>query len=861
MARRGSTSDTTREARLPAEPSLLDTDLASWAGERTARGGRQDALLGRVDTLRLSLDGRTLEARVRGNRPLPYRVTVRAAGAVPSSACTCARETQRPCRHAVAALEALRFPLPRARRRARSGRRRAAGGGRIIQAAPAAPGFLILGGAERTRTREERIAQARSEALAEERRRSRGERSRVRRLDEGRGPVAYEVLPRNGQPCRVVTLRGTGDAESCTCTCDPFDRNELPVCRHVLRVRNFRTRQRKKDRATVPPDLCSVWRRPREWVDCVPDPFREIRLDAPGGSIPRGLQKYFDAEGWLGSPPAGRGAPAWAAAARAAARRAARRRSWTWDADRAVDRLVRAGRREEALARRRADVEDAAVWAGVLSGIRMRLFPYQEEGARFLACTGRAFLADDMGLGKTLQAIVAALLLRRTAGARKALVVCPASLKHQWSREILRACGEHAVVADGPRPGRLTTYRAWEEGFLILNYELVLRDLDALRRAAADLVILDEAQRIKNWNTKTARAVKRLRGPHAFVLTGTPLENRLIELHSLVEFLHPRAAGPRWRLVPFHAVTEDQGRIVAYEGLDVLRRRLRPIFLRRERGNVQDQLPERTDNTFWTGMTAAQMRPYRRHASAAAALLAERRPLAPAETRLLLRALTAMRILCNAHAQYAWAAHGGRLRRSGDAERDIRALHSPKLEEFVRVLEDLLDGSEGKVVVFSQWERMLRLAHFATGDLLERRDLRADLFHGGLSGQARTELLDAFRLDPEFRVLFSTDAGGLGLNLQEAASIVVNLEVPWNPAVLEQRVGRVHRMGQRRSVQVLHFVTRGAIEERVRQVVESKRALFEGLLVQEADEVALDASARASFLERARVLLGDVESG
>jgi SNF2 family DNA or RNA helicase len=106
--------------------------------------------------------------------------------------------------------------------------------------------------------------------------------------------------------------------------------------------------------------------------------------------------------------------------------------------------------------------------------------------------------------------------------------------------------------------------------------------------------------------------------------------------------------------------------------------------------------------------------------------------------------------------------------------------------------------------------------------------------------------------------MFSTDAGGLGLNLQEA-SVVVNLEVPWNPAVLEQRIGRVHRMGQRRSVQVLHFVTKGAIEERVLQVVESKRALFDGLLVDEADEIVLDEPTSSGWIERARVLLGDAD--
>jgi SNF2 family DNA or RNA helicase len=487
----------------------------------------------------------------------------------------------------------------------------------------------------------------------------------------------------------------------------------------------------------------------------------------------------------------------------------------------------------------------------------MRLHPYQEHGALLLAQRGRAFLADDMGLGKTVQAIAAALLLREAVGARKALVVCPASLKHQWRREIEKACGEHAAVLEASRLQRLEAYDEWTDGFLILNYELVLRDLDRIREASPDLIVLDEAQRIKNWDTKTAKAVKRLDSPYAFILTGTPLENRLVELHSLVEFLYRRALGPRWRLFPFHAVTDPDDRVLAYEGLDVLRHRLSDFFLRRERETVLDQLPERTDNTFWTGMTSVQRRVYRKQASRIAGLLSKKQQLTPNDVRVLLQTLTTMRILCNAWAQYAWSDFEARLANPAPpTHAEIRALHSPKLEEFVHVLEDLLEESTSKVVVFSQWERMLRLAWFSVRELLERREERADVFHGSLDSRARRRLLERFREEPDFRVLFSTDAGGLGLNLQDSASIVVNLEVPWNPAVLEQRIGRVHRLGQLRSVQVLHFVTRDALEERVRQVVEGKRALFEGLLIDEADRIVVGPrDGQASLVEQVQRLL------
>lgn len=844
-----------RSPEIPADPALLGLDAAAWAGQHIARGGRQDALLGRVEALRLSLDGRVIEARVRGNRPLPYQVVVAVRDSRIAARCTCSSEAPGPCRHAVAALEALRFPAsPGGSARRRTGRV-AAGRGRIIQPAAPAPGFVIIGGAERTRPRDERIASARVDEWQARRQRARRERAHVEPLGNGGGPPRWKVTPRNGAARQTVTLRGREDGRY-ACTCDDFAENELRTCSHVERVRNWQARQRKRDRRSVPDDVLSVWCCPRTWAERIPRSLAEIRVDAPGGALPPVLERYFDEDAWLRPAPEGRTDSSWARAACGAARRVALRRGWTLDLDAATEERIRTAAADERLARRRREAsEDERSWRDVLSRVRLRLHPYQEEGARFLALTGRAFLADDMGLGKTVQAVVATLLLRERAGLRRALVVCPASLKHQWRHEIAKTCGEEARIVDGPRADRLAAYRRWRSGFLVLNYELILRDLEAIRQAEPDLVILDEAQRIKNWSTKTARAVKLLRSPHAFVLTGTPLENRLLELHSLVEFLHRRAAGPRWRLLPFHAVTESRGRVIAYEGLDVLRGRLRAFFLRRERRAVQHQLPERTDNTFWTGMGSAQLRPYRKHAATAAAVLGRPQPLRPQDVRALLRALTSMRILCNAHAQYDWDRYAAQVRHGAG---DARSLDSPKLEEFTRVLEDLLDESDRKIVVFSQWKRMLRLAHFAVRGLLDRRDLRAEVFHGGLTSSARAEMLDEFRRDPEFRVMFSTDAGGLGLNLQEA-SVVVNLEVPWNPAVLEQRIGRVHRMGQQRSVQVLHFVTKGAIEERVLKVVESKRALFEGLLVDEADEVVLDEPTGAGWVERARVLLGDTD--
>jgi superfamily II DNA or RNA helicase len=845
--------------KIPADPALLSTDLKDWAGERIASSGRREALLGRVELLRMAADGRSIEARVRGNRPLPYQVHIQTSQAGLLSSCTCAKETLPACKHAVAALEALRFPLSALPRDLPGRKRRPAGRpgrgkGRIVQHATSLPGFLVLGGPERTLTREERVAIAREEEVIARRTRARRDRAAVTQLPAVDGPLRFSVADRNAQEPFLVTMRGR-KAGLGSCTCSDFSGNELQTCRHVERVRSWFSRKKKQ----IPSALLSLWWQPRAWTGQVPDPLEEIRIDPPEGEQSQSLNRYFRQQGWLRPSPEEQPRHTWAREAVDVARRVARRRGWVWDLDEAVEQKIEAAFSETVMSDRlfRITPNDRA-WREIIPKLGFTLHPYQELGALFLARKGRALLADEMGLGKTLQAVVATLLLRRLAGAKKALVVCPASLKHQWRREIEKACGELATVVEGARPTRLALYREWRSGFLILNYELILRDLDALRAASADLVILDEAQRIKNWDTKTAKAVKQLHSPYAFILTGTPLENRLIELHSLVEFLYPRALGPRWRVVPFHAVTESPGRVIAYEGLEVLRARMRGFFLRRDRQSVLDQLPERTDNTYWTGMTAAQRKPYARHAAMVGSLLSQNQPLRPGEVKALLQALTSMRILCNARAQYDWRSFADRLKQPGPPTRgEIKALGSPKLEEFARVLEDLLDESDAKIVVFSQWERMLRLAHFVVRDLLERRDLRADVFYGALNSRARDEMLEEFRIDPEFRVLLSTDAGGLGLNLQEAASIVVNLEVPWNPAVLEQRIGRVHRMGQKRSVQVLHFVTARAIEERVRHVLESKRALFEGLLADTTDTVIFEESSRSTFMQKVRSLIGD----
>ncbi len=492
-----------------------------------------------------------------------------------------------------------------------------------------------------------------------------------------------------------------------------------------------------------------------------------------------------------------------------------------------------------------------------LHGLRRKLYPYQREGvARFLAAE-RLLLADDMGLGKTIQAAAACHALRRAGRVRRGLVIAPASLKGQWEREWCETTSVPVALVEGSPAERARSYRRTSDGFLIANYEQVLRDLDVILAWHPEIVVLDEAQRIKNWATKTAAFVKRLRPRYRLVLTGTPMENRLEELASIMDWVDDHALEPKWRLVPWHSTTADGSReVVGARHLDTLRERVAPRMLRRLRSEVLAQLPPRTDTVIPVEMTSAQREEHDALDLPIASLLqrARKRPLTQAEFLRLMTLLTTKRIIANGLAQYRFAEIWPGIEHARPQETLLASLSSPKLAESRALLAALAVEQERKVVVFSQWRRMLRLAHWAAADLLEDAGLRAAFFTGQEKPRQRTRNLVDFHDDPATRVLFASDAGGVGLNLQRAASACVLLELPWNPAVLEQRVGRIYRLGQKRPIDVYSLVSAGSIEERIASLVADKRALFRGLFDGTSDSVRFDRS--GSFLANLERLVG-----
>jgi hypothetical protein len=498
-----------------------------------------------------------------------------------------------------------------------------------------------------------------------------------------------------------------------------------------------------------------------------------------------------------------------------------------------LDRLRRERQRVEARAAFEADVEAGQA---TLDVVKHPLLPYQRAGVLHLAFGERALLADEMGLGKTIQGIAACELLARLRGIERVLVVCPASLKAEWEEQIARFCDRPTRLVFGAKEQRHDAYRD-PAFFTIVNYEQVLSDADDINALLRpDVIVLDEAQRIKNWQTKTARRVKSLRSPYAFVLTGTPVENRIDELYSIIQYLDPEVLGPLFRFNRDFYRLDEKGRPVDYQNLADLRGRLMPLLLRRRKADVETQLPGRTVKNFFVPMAEEQRLRYEDYHAPAARLIAkaQRRPLTQTEFEILQKLLACMRMVCDTPAIL-----------------DPTCRISPKLEEMERILGDLMEEPDRKVIVFSEWERMLVMVRELAGEM----GIDAAWHTGSLPQDRRRAEINRFKRDPACRLFLSTDSGSVGLNLQ-VASAVINVDLPWNPAKLEQRIARAWRKNQMRSVSVINLVTEDSIENNILHLLACKQALADGVLDGAGDLASLKMpSGRAAFIERMQAMM------
>jgi len=450
-------------------------------------------------------------------------------------------------------------------------------------------------------------------------------------------------------------------------------------------------------------------------------------------------------------------------------------------------------------------------------GFDGQLRPYQERGVGWLTFLGRlglgACLADDMGLGKTAQ-LIATVLADRAPG--PTLVVCPVSVLGNWQRELARFAPELAVLAhhgpdrhrDQERP---FDERAVDADVVVTTYSLVARDLEHLEAVPWARLVLDEAQQVKNPATAQARAVHRLPADRRIALTGTPVENRLDELWSIMHVLNPGLLGTATAFRRRFAIPiEREG---DPEATEALRRVTTPFVLRRlktDRSIITD-LPDKIETTDHCALTREQATLYQ-------AVVDELLEAAAAEDGMtrrgaVLAGLTKLKQVCN---------HPAHLLGDGSS----LAGRSGKLTRVEELLDELFDVGD-RALAFTQFA--------AWGDRLEPYLARTFgvpvlWLHGGVARKKRDAMVEQFQTEEgPALMMISLKAGGTGLNLT-AASHVIHLDRWWNPAVEDQATDRAFRIGQRQNVQVHKLVTTGTVEERIDEIIAGKRALAQAVV-------------------------------
>lgn len=664
------------------------------------------------------------------------------------------------------------------------------------------------------------------QAIAERQERAKVENMRLKADDPKEPWTDYTLTSTASGKTYRVALRGPEVGQS-FCSCPDFRKNTLGVCKHIYyaldRVKaKFPTKKRTRTYQADRHYLALSYRKTLELYLHAPKDVHPTAAQLTAPFLDKGIRKprpirqllsmlrklemlgeevtiYPDAEEFIGR---------------------------ILQQDRLSSRMesVREERRSSNL---RRDL------------LQTELLPYQLDGIAFAVGAGRAILADDMGLGKTIQGIGVAEMLSREAAIERVLVVCPASVKSQWANEIHKfAPHRNSQIVLGTAKDRVTQYRE-SVFFTVCNYEQVMRDLPHIEQIPWDLVILDEAQRIKNWEAKTTAAIKALRSPYALVLTGTPLENRLDELYSIIEFIDDRRLGPAFRFFNRHRIVDEKGKVLGYKNLTELRQKLEPVLLRRTRASVLQELPPRTTEIIRIAPTEEQAG-FDHSQMLTIQSIVNKKYLTEVDLMRLQKAL----LLCRMNANSTYL-----------VDRQLPG-HSSKRERLFELLEHLTAEEDRKIVLFSEWTRMLNLIE----EDLQALNVRYVRLDGSVSQKKRQQLVHEFQNEADCQLFITTNAGSTGLNLQ-AANTVINVDLPWNPALLEQRIGRAHRMGQQRPVHVFILVTEKTLEERILDTLSAKHELSLAVLDPDSETDTIDlTSGMEELRRRLEVLLGAQEA-
>ena len=478
-----------------------------------------------------------------------------------------------------------------------------------------------------------------------------------------------------------------------------------------------------------------------------------------------------------------------------------------------------------------------------IPGLKLPLYNYQRLGVMY-AATNRVglLLADEMGLGKSLQGIGTALFLKATAGAERVLIITPASLKFNWPLEIEKFTDEKYVVIDGTPEERIAQWMRDDVFFYVVNFELVQADLfggnklkekedetddqrerrekitakakrrqsmlSEIRKRNWDLIVVDEAQALKHHASRRSRNSKELRGKCRMALTGTPMDGRLEELHSLMQFVAPGLLCSKTRFFQKHVETDFWGRVTGYKKIGEVTQKIQPFFLRRLKRDVMKDLPDKVYENRIVTMDPAEHAIYRS--------LAEKGHEATEDESAMV-AVIRCKQFCN------WP-----------AKVDDKCKTNSKMEAFREVLDEVVMQNGHKALIFSQYKEMLNVI-VKEFDNLGIKYLRID---GDTDLKERASMQKQFNTDKSIDVMIGTEAMSAGLNFQ-SADYVINYDDNWSPAIMAQREDRCHRAGQRNVVTVVNFICKDTIEERIRGVIYAKNKITSQTLGDETEDIVL----------------------
>jgi len=478
-----------------------------------------------------------------------------------------------------------------------------------------------------------------------------------------------------------------------------------------------------------------------------------------------------------------------------------------------------------------------------IPGLKIPLYNYQNLGVMFALTNDQGVLiADEMGLGKTGMGIATAVYLKSLGRAKKVLVVVPASLKYNWPLEIEKFTDEKYVVIDGTPEERIKQWLRDDVFFYVVNYELVVEDLfggrtllpkkdetlaqrikrevriakvkarekvlQPIRARVFDILIGDEIHFCKHKSARRSLAMSELKAKFKIGLTGTPVDGKLEELHSVMNFVMPGLLGSKTRFFQRYVKQDFWGKVTGYMRISEVTERIKPFFIRRLKNEVLKDLPDKIYMNIPVIFTPSEMKIYKELATHGHAATED------AEAMVAI-------IRCKQFCNWPFAI-------------DPNCTDSSKVDALKEVLDEVVTQNGHKALIFSQYKETVNVLVEVLDDM-HMKYLRID---GDTDKEERAKMQKQFEDDKTIDVMIGTEAMSLGLNFV-SASYVLNFDDNWSPSIMAQREDRAHRLGQKNVVTVVNFIVKDSIEQRIRSVLYGKSKISASVLGDDTDESVL----------------------